>query len=88
MANMSVPVDGRRQYDFTTVVMANAGMGRPPLAGVREIFPGRFVTEPWPKPRPTSPSSGGFSGLAAAEAPAEAGPKSSAAARSIWPALR
>jgi hypothetical protein len=83
----SVPVDGRRQYSMADVVVANVSLGRMPFAGVEEVFPGRYVVAgSWPKP--TSPGGSGFSGLAAAEAePAEA-PRSSAAARSLWPQLR
>jgi hypothetical protein len=85
MPNLTIPIDGRRQYDFTTVAIANASMGRMPFDGVTEIFPGAgryVVTGEWPTPKPTPT----FSSSTAASTSAPA-PKSSAAARAIWPNL-
>jgi hypothetical protein len=84
MANISVPVDGRFQFSFADAAVANASLGRMPLAGVEQVGPDRYVVAgSWPRPKPT-PSSG-FSSLTAAPAP-EA-PKSSAGARAVWPNL-
>jgi hypothetical protein len=91
MPNMSVPVDGRPQFDPSTVMIANAMMGRWPLtSGVEAVVPGGayILKGTYPPSRPSGPSGGGgFSGLAASQATPEA-PKSSAAARSLWPNLR
>jgi hypothetical protein len=92
MPNMTVPVDGRRQFSFADVAVANASLGRMPWAGVEQVGPDRYVVaNSWPTPRPTprpTPTNSGFSSLTASQAPPEAAPKSSAAARAIWPNLR
>jgi hypothetical protein len=78
-----VPVDGRVQYSFADVAVANASLGRMPWAGVEQVGPDRYVVAgSWPTPKPTPT----FSSAVAASTP-EAGPKSSAAARAIWPNL-
>jgi hypothetical protein len=69
------------------VMIANASLGRWPLtAGVETIVPGGkyILTNSWP-PAPRSPPTS-FSGAVAASQPEV--PRSSAAARSLWPALR
>jgi hypothetical protein len=86
--DISVPRDGRAQWDPSTIMVTNAMMGRWPLtAGVETVTPdGKYIlANSWP-PAPRSPSSG-FSGAVAAPQP-ETATKSSVAARSIWPNLR
>jgi hypothetical protein len=84
MANINVPVDGRAQYSFATVAVANASLGRMPWAGVEQVGPDRYVVAgSWPTPTPTparfSPS------VAAAGPPPDERPKSAASA--LWPNL-
>ena len=86
--NISVPQDGRPQFDPTTVMVTNALMGRWPLtAGVETVTPGGkyILKNSWPKP-PATNSNFSSSTAASTSAP-EAAPKSSAAARAIWPNL-
>jgi hypothetical protein len=84
--NISVPVDGRAQYSFATVAVANASLGRMPWAGVEQVGPDRYVVaNSWPTPKPTPTTNSSFSGLAASQT--AVAPKSSAAARAIWPNL-
>jgi hypothetical protein len=86
--NISVPVDGRPQYSFATVAVANASLGRMPWAGVEQVGPDRYVVAgSWPTPKPT-PTNSFSSAVAATQAVPEAAPKSSVAARAIWPNLR
>ena len=41
MPNLTIPVDGRPQFEPSTVMISNAMMGRWPLtAGVEAIVPG------------------------------------------------
>jgi hypothetical protein len=84
----SVPVDGRRQYDFTTVAIANASLGRMPWDGVQEIFPGRYVvggTWPTPTKGPDRTPDRVFSSAVAASATPESRPKT--AGHALWPNL-
>jgi hypothetical protein len=86
--NISVPLDGRPQFDPTTVMMTNAMMGRWPLtAGVEAVVPGgKYILQnTWPKPPTTNRSFS--SAVAASTSTPAAAPKSSAAARSLWPHL-
>jgi hypothetical protein len=86
----TVPVDGRPQFDPVTIWLTNAAAGRWLTTGVEKMtVGGKYILQnTWPTPKPSAPSSGGFSGLAAtAEAPAEV-PKSSPQARAVWPQLR
>jgi hypothetical protein len=88
MPNLTIPIDGRPQFDPTTVMITNAMMGRWPLtSGVEAVVPGGayILKGTYPPSRPSGPS--GFSGLAASQAQPEA-PRSSPAARAIWPNLR
>jgi hypothetical protein len=81
---MQVPVDGRRQYSFAEMAVAH-GVGGVPLERFEQISPTAYVVRgSWPKPAPTQTS---FSGTSAESNPAPEGPRSSAGARSIWPAL-
>ena len=87
--SISVPQDGRPQFDPTTVMITNAVMGRSPLtAGVEAVVPGGkyILQDTWPKP-PTANRSFSSAMAASTSAP-DTAPKSSAAARAIWPNLR
>jgi hypothetical protein len=89
MPNLTIPVDGRPQFEPSTVMISNAMMGRWPLtAGVEAIVPGGkyILQDTWPKP-PTTNRSFSSSVAASQTAPAVATPRSSAAARAIWPNL-
>ena len=85
--NISVPQDGRPQFDPTTVMITNASMGRWLTDGVETVTPGGkyILQDTWPKPPATNSN---FSSAVAASSAPEAAPKSSVAARSIWPNLR
>jgi hypothetical protein len=85
MANINVPVDGRPQFSLTDVAV-NVGLGRARFDGFEQIAPDRYVVAgSWPAPRPSQPTSGAPSPLAASS-PAPDRPKSPASA--LWPHLR
>jgi hypothetical protein len=85
--NISVPQDGRPQFDPTTVMITNAMMGRWPLtAGVEAVVPGgKYILQnTWPKPPATNNN---FSSAVAASTSAPvAAPKSPAHA--LWPDMK
>jgi hypothetical protein len=82
----TVPVDGRAQYSFADVAVANASLGRMPWAGVEQVGPDRYVVaNSWPTPKPTPTNN--FSSLTAARAAEPAASRSSPGARAIWPDL-
>jgi hypothetical protein len=76
----SVPLDGRRQFSTTDVLLANVSLGRSPLAGVEQVGPDRYVLAgSFPTPRPVSIGPSTF----VAEEPAR--PKT--AGQLLWPHL-
>ena len=83
--NISVPIDGRFQFNFATAAVANASLGRMPWDGIEQVGPDAYVVRgSWPTPKPTPTFS---SAVAASTSAPETAPKSSAAARSLWPHL-
>ena len=83
--SISVPRDGRFQFNFATAAVANASLGRMPWDGIEQVGPDAYVVRgSWPTPKPTPTFS---SSTAASTSAPEAAPKSSAAARAIWPNL-
>jgi hypothetical protein len=81
------PPPGRRQYSVFDVAIAH-GVAGVPLGRFEQISPTAYVVSgQWPRPRPTTPSTSSFSGLAASQAGPEA-PRSSPGARAVWPNLR
>ena len=83
--SISVPRDGRFQFNFATAAVANASLGRMPWDGIEQVGPDRYVVRgSWPTPKPTPTFS---SAVAASTSAPETAPKSSAAARSLWPHL-
>ena len=89
MANISVPVDGRVQFSFADAAVANASLGRMPWHGIEQVGPDRYVVRgSWPTPKPTPTNSFSSAVAASQTAPDVAAPRSSAAARAIWPNLR
>jgi hypothetical protein len=81
----TVPVDGRAQYSFATVAIANASLGRMPWAGVEQVGPDRYVVAgSWPTPKPT-PANSFSSAVAASSAPETTKPRSPG--RALWPHL-
>ena len=89
MPNISVPVDGRAQFDPAAVMMANASMGRWPLTtGVDTVTPGGsyILKNSWP-PAPRA-SVGGNSPARPVEMPDAAPKLSSEASRALWPNLK
>ena len=83
--SISVPIDGRFQFNFATAAVANASLGRMPWDGIEQVGPDAYVVRgSWPTPKPTPTFS---SAVAASTSAPETAPKSSAAARSLWPAL-
>jgi hypothetical protein len=86
MPTITVPQDGRPQFSFLDLALSNYTRGRPSLDEVQQIGPDRYILpNAWPAPKP---SVGGFSSaVAASQAVPDAGPKSSMAARAIWPNL-
>jgi len=84
--NISVPNDGRPQFDPSVVMITNALAGRSLTAGVETVTPdGRYIlANTWPQPRPSG-GGGGFSSLAASQAAPETKPRTAASA--LWPNL-
>jgi hypothetical protein len=83
--SISVPRDGRFQFNFATAAVANASLGRMPWDGIEQVGPDAYVVRgSWPTPKPTPTFS---SAVAASTSTPVAAPKSSAAARSLWPHL-
>jgi hypothetical protein len=85
MPNISVPVDGRAQFDPAAIMIAKASMGRWPLtAGVDTVTPsGSYILKKtWPastKVKFDRPST----------APVEvAAPRKQDAAHALWPDLK
>jgi hypothetical protein len=90
LPNLVAPIDGRMQVPASTAMIANVSMGRWPTAGLEPTLdPNTYIVSgTWPRPKPSPTTNSGFSGLAASQAaPAEA-PRSSAAAKALWPQLR
>ena len=88
--NINVPVDGRMQFEPATVKVTNAVAGRWLTAGVETVTPGGkyILKNSWP-PAPRASGGGGFSSaVAATQAAPDAGPRSGAAARAVWPNLK
>jgi hypothetical protein len=87
---MVVPANSQPMFSMLDVVLMNHALGREPFQGFEAtIYPGQYtLSRPLPKPfKDTGGGGSSFSGLAASQTPAEA-PRSSAAARSLWPQLR
>ena len=89
MATMTVPTDGRPQFDPSTVMISNALAGRWLTAGVETVTPGGkyILRNSWP-PAPRASGGGFSSAVAAAQAAPDGGPRSGAAARAVWPNLK
>jgi hypothetical protein len=84
--NISVPVDGRFQFNFATAAVANASLGRMPWDGIEQVGPDAYVVcGSWPTPKPT-PTNGFSSAVAASRVAPEAKPRSAASA--LWPNLK
>jgi hypothetical protein len=84
--NISVPQDGRVQWDPTTIHITNAMMGRWPLtAGVEQVTPdGKYILQnSWPKAPITN--SNFSSAVAASTSPPE--PKPRSPGHALWPDL-
>jgi hypothetical protein len=89
MATVTAPTDGRPQFSMADLAVASYLLGHQSLPDVQQILPGtdRYVLpNSWPTPKPTPTNS--FSSAVAASQAAPEAPKSSAAARALWPALR
>jgi hypothetical protein len=86
MANINVPVDGRKQWPAATIWAANAMMGRWITDGVEEVVPGGdyILKNSWPTPPTTN--SNFSSSVAASQVAPDVAPKS--AAHALWPNLR
>jgi hypothetical protein len=84
MASVTAPVDGRPQFSFMGLAVANHVYGWPSLAEVQQIGPDRYILpNAWPTPRA---SGGGFSSaVAATQAAPEAKPRTPGQA--LWPNL-
>ena len=85
MPNLTIPVDGRPQFEPSTVMISNAMMGRWPLtAGVEAVVPGGkyILQDTWPKPPTTNRS---FSSSVAASSAPE--PKPRSPGHALWPNL-
>jgi hypothetical protein len=84
--NISVPQDGRPQFSFVGLALANYAFGRPSLDEVQQIGPDRYILpNAWPTPKAPAPSSNLSSAVAASVAPAETKPRS--AGQALWPHL-
>jgi hypothetical protein len=85
--NISVPRDGRLQFNFATAAVANASLGRMPWDGIEQVGPDRYVVAgSWPVPSSISPSAAASRAMSPVEVPDAATPKSAAAA--LWPNLK
>jgi hypothetical protein len=86
--DISVPRDGRRQWDPSTIVAANAMMGRWVTDGVETVTPGGsyILKNSWP-PAPRA-SVGGNSPARPVEVPDAAPKLSPEASRALWPHLK
>jgi hypothetical protein len=77
----TVPIDGRPQFTFAGLAVANAAFGRPSLADVQQIGRDRYILpNAWPTPKASN-----FSSSVAASAVEPEAPKSPASA--LWPNL-
>jgi hypothetical protein len=90
MANISVPRDGRAQFDPATVMVTNALMGRWVTAGVETMTPGGsyILKNSWPPSPPMSPSrpAGPVIPSAPSSSSDQEAPRN--AAHALWPDLR
>jgi hypothetical protein len=80
---LTVPVDGRAQYSFADVAVANVSLGRMPLDGMEQVGPDRYVVAgSWPastRVKFDRPST----------APVEvAAPRKQDAAHALWPDMK
>ena len=83
--SISVPIDGRFQFNFATAAVANASLGRMPWDGIEQVGPDAYVVRgSWPTPPVTNSSFS--SSVAASQAAPEAKPRSAASA--LWPNLK
>ena len=83
--SISVPIDGRFQFNFATAAVANASLGRMPWDGIEQVGPDAYVVRgSWPTPPVTK--SNFSSSVAASQAAPEAKPRSAASA--LWPNLK
>jgi hypothetical protein len=82
--NISVPVDGRFQFNFATAAVANASLGRMPWDGIEQVGPDRYVVRgSWPTPKPTPTNNFSSAVAASTSAPEPTKPRSAAAI--LWP---
>jgi hypothetical protein len=77
----TVPNDGRPQFSFTDIAVANAQRGRVPLTGFEQIGPDRYVVKgSWPTPQPQTTGGASF--------PIEPEPeRPKTPAQALWPNL-
>ena len=88
MATMTVPTDPRPQFSFADLAVASHSLGLRGMPPTEQIGPDRYILAGyWPK-TPTRNSFPSNSARTVVESPQPEAPRSSAAARSIWPALR
>ena len=88
MATITAPTDPRPQFTTVGLALAHAFGGGPSLDQFQQIGPDRYILAGyWPK-TPTRNSFPSNSARTVVESPQPEAPRSSAAARSIWPALR
>ena len=86
MPTMTVPTDPRPQFSFADLAVASLALGGMPPT--EQIGPDRYIIAGyWPQ-TPTRNSFPSNSARTVVESPQPEAPRSSAAARSIWPALR
>jgi hypothetical protein len=81
----TVPTDPRPQFSFADLAVASLGLGRMPPT--EQVGPDRYIiTGYWPR----TPTRNSFpsSGRTVVEPPQPEAPRSSAAARAVWPNLR
>ena len=80
--SISVPRDGRFQFNFATAAVANASLGRMPWDGIEQVGPDAYVVRgSWPTPKPTPT----FSSAVAASAPEAT--KARSPGHALWPNL-
>ena len=88
MATMTVPTDPRPQFSFADLAVASHSLGLRGMPPTEQIGPDRYILAGyWPQ----TPTRNSFpsSGKTVVETPPQPeAPRSSAAARAIWPNLR
>ena len=87
MPTMTVPTDPRPQFSFADLAVASLALGGMPPT--EQIGPDRYIIAGyWPKTPARNSFPSGSAGPVMETQPQPEAPRSSAAARAVWPNLR